>query len=515
MLLAAPFPMMLAWGPELIQIYNDGYRDILGAKHPRALGQPVKACWCEVWEDIAPLFERVRGGQSVEMENLPLTVERGRAPEEAFFTFSYSPIRDADGAVAGVLDVVFETTQDVHARRVEEQLYNELELERSRLKFVFQRAPAFLAILRGPEHRFELANDAYYRLVGNRDLEGRALLDALPEIRDQGFKELLDQVLDTGEEYLGREASVLLARTPGKSLEERFIDYQYLPLVERDGTRSGIITHGTDVTEHVLARRQVERLLHESEQARTDAEIAWKEAEAANSSKTDFLSAMSHELRTPLNAIGGYAELLEMGIHGPVTAAQRKALERITSGQRHLLILINDILSYARLESGQLEFSLRPLAVSALLASVEPLMLLQAQARGIALSVRACDPSLRLMADEERVRQILLNLASNAIKFTEPGGWVALSCEADDDWAHLRVQDNGRGIDPEDQSLIFDAFRQLGRRLSEPRDGVGLGLAISRDLARTMGGDVLVESAPGEGSTFTLRLPRTTGDVQT
>jgi hypothetical protein len=148
MLLAAPFPMMLAWGPELIQIYNDGYRDILGAKHPRALGQPVKACWCEVWEDIAPLFERVRGGQSVEMENLPLTVERGRAPEEAFFTFSYSPIRDADGAVAGVLDVVFETTQDVHARRVEEQLYNELELERSRLKFVFQRAPAVLAFVR-------------------------------------------------------------------------------------------------------------------------------------------------------------------------------------------------------------------------------------------------------------------------------------------------------------------------------------------------------------------------------
>jgi signal transduction histidine kinase len=387
-------------------------------------------------------------------------------------------------------------------------LYHELELERSRLEFVFLRAPSFLAILRGPEFTFDLVNEAYYQLVGDRALEGRPMLEALPELRDQGFVQLLESVMRTGEPYLGREAPVRLVRTPGEPAQERFVDFLYLPLIEPDGTRSGIITHGTDVTDHVRARREVERLLSESEQDRTDAEAARQEAEAANRSKTDFLSAMSHELRTPLNAIGGYAELLEMGIHGPVTDEQRNALRRITSGQQHLLILINDILSYARLESGRLEFTLRPLSVSSLLAGVEPLILLQAQARGIALSIRACDSELQLVADEERVRQILLNLANNAIKFTAPGGWVALSCEVDDDWARLHVQDSGRGIEPQDQELIFDAFSQAGRRLNEPVEGVGLGLAISRDLARTMGGDVTVVSAPGVGSTFTLRLPR-------
>jgi signal transduction histidine kinase len=248
--------------------------------------------------------------------------------------------------------------------------------------------------------------------------------------------------------------------------------------------------------------------LGESERSRSDAEAARVEAEAANRSKTDFLSAMSHELRTPLNAIGGYAELVEMGIHGPVSDAQRLALERIRTSQRHLLILINDILSYSRLEAGRLEIDLRPFPVADLLSGVEPLILPQAQAKGVALSVRACNPELTVMADMERVRQVVLNLASNAIKFTDPGGWVVLACDVDAEWVHLQVRDSGSGIPAEDQETIFDAFRQVGRRLHKPQEGLGLGLAISRDLAEAMGGDLNVESTPGEGSTFALRLSR-------
>ncbi|HYR06750.1 MAG TPA: HAMP domain-containing sensor histidine kinase, partial [Longimicrobium sp.] len=213
----------------------------------------------------------------------------------------------------------------------------------------------------------------------------------------------------------------------------------------------------------------------------------------------------------PLNAIAGYVGLLEMGIHGPVNEAQQEALRRVNTNQRHLLTLINDILSHARLEAGHIEFDLQPLSAAELLQTVEPLVAPQARARGIAYTAQCCPPELRLCADEERTRQVLLNLVGNAIKFTEPGGWVILSCDADGEWARIHVRDNGRGIPADKLKAVFDPFMQVGRRLNKPEDGVGLGLAISRDLARGMGGDLTVQSTAGEGSTFTLVLPRVQG----
>ncbi|MEW5928651.1 MAG: ATP-binding protein [Gemmatimonadota bacterium] len=508
----------LCWGPELLQVYNDAYRVIMGDKHPAGLGRPVLWSWAEIREEIAPLFERVWGGETVYFEDRLLRVERHGALEDAYFTFSYSPVIVESGEVGAVLINCYETTAQVRARALQserDRLLDELQVERARLEYVFKQAPAFLAVLRGREHVFELANDAYYRLVGHREILGRPVREALPEVVQQGFVELLDRVLGTGEPFLGRESPIRLARTPGAPPEERFVDFSYLPLLEADGTRSGIIAHGTDVTEQVLARRQVERLLRESERqrasaeaARSEAEAARAEAETANRAKADFLASMSHELRTPLNAIGGYVELVEMGIHGPVTEAQRGALARVKASQHHLLTLIDDVLAFARLEAGRIELDLRPHAACELVGSVEPLVAPLADARGIALSVRECDPSLRLLGDEERVRQILLNLVGNAIKFTPAGGWVRMTCGRDGEWAHVSVRDSGPGIAPEKQQAIFDPFIQVDRRFSNPREGVGLGLAISRDLARAMGGDLGVSSAPGEGSTFTLRLPR-------
>ena len=392
-----------------------------------------------------------------------------------------------------------------------ERLVRELEVERSRLQYVFQQAPAFLAVLRGPDHTFTLVNDAYTQLVGRREVLGKPAHEALPEVREQGFIDLLDEVLRTATPFIGREVPIMLARTPDADPEERFLDFSYLPLLEGDGVPAGIIAHGTDVTEQVRARQQVEALLEESERARADAEAARAEAETANRAKAEFLAAMSHELRTPLNAIGGYVGLLEMGIHGPVTDAQHEALRRVGTNQRHLLTLINDILSHARLEAGHIEFDLRTLSAAELLGTVEPLVAPQAHARGIAYTAQRCPPELRLRADEERTRQILLNLVGNAIKFTNPGGWVILSCQADGKWVRIHVRDNGRGIPADKLEAVFDPFMQVGRRLNKPEDGVGLGLAISRDLARGMGGDLTVASTDGRGSRFTLVLPAVTG----
>jgi len=509
--------MNLCWGPELLQIYNDAYRVIMGDKHPAGLGRSVLWSWREIRGDIAPLFERVWRGETVYFEDLLLRIDRHGTREEAYFTFSYSPVPGEGGEVGGVLINCYETTDQVHSRALQaerDRLLGALRVERERLEYVFKQAPAFLAVLRGPEHVFELANDAYFQLVGHREVLGKPVRAALPEVVTQGFVDLLDGVLRTGEPFIGREIPVQLARTPGAPPEERFLDFSYLPLIEAGGARAGIIAHGTDVTEQVIARREVERLLHESEReraaadaARIDAEAARAEAEHANRAKADFLTSMSHELRTPLNAIGGYVELVAMGIHGPVTDAQAKALGRVRASQEHLLTLINDVLAFAKVEAGRIELHPRTLSAGELIGSVEPLVAPLAAAREITLSVEECPPSLRLRADDERVRQILLNLVGNAIKFTQPGGWVRLSCERWGERVHVLVSDNGPGIALEKQATVFDPFIQVDRRLSNPRDGVGLGLAISRDLARAMGGDLGVASAPGEGSTFTLRLP--------
>ena len=518
MVIAQGIAQNLCWGPELLQIYNDAYREVMGAKHPMGLGRSVLWSWAEIRASIEPLFARVMAGETVYFEDLHLRIERGGAPEDAYFTFSYSPVRVESGEVGGVLINCFEVTQQVHARALQserDRLFGELQVERARLSYVFQHAPAFLAVLRGADHTFELANDAYYQLVGHREIIGKPVAEALPEIREQGFVELLDGVLRRGEPFIGREVPVLLARTPGAVPEERFVDLSYLPLIEADGTRSGIIAHGTDVTEQVVARREVERLLLVSESARADAERARADAEQANRAKADFLAAMSHELRTPLNAIGGYVELLTLGIHGPVTDAQRSALDRVGAAQRHLLTLINDILAHARLEAGRVEFHPRALRVPALLAGLDAMVAPMAGAKGIAYAVDPCGEALCVVADEERARQILLNLVTNAIKYTAEGGHVVLTCRAVDDadarWVDIAVRDDGRGIPADKLEAIFDPFMQVGRTLSRPEAGVGLGLAISRDLARGMGGDLRVDSVLGAGSVFTLRLPAPRG----
>ena len=248
--------------------------------------------------------------------------------------------------------------------------------------------------------------------------------------------------------------------------------------------------------------------LIELQTARDAANEARGVAESANRAKSEFLAVMSHELRTPLNAIGGYAELIELGIRGPVTAEQRGDLERIQRSQRHLLGLINGVLNYARLETGNLRYEVTDVPVDELLATCEALVAPQAQAKRLALTVPACPPELTVRADAEKVQQIILNLLTNSIKFTDDGGSIAIDCDASEDSVAIRVTDTGSGIAAEKLTAIFDPFVQVDSRLTRTHEGVGLGLAISRDLALGMRGDLTVESVPGHGSTFTLWLPR-------
>jgi signal transduction histidine kinase/DNA-binding response OmpR family regulator len=230
-------------------------------------------------------------------------------------------------------------------------------------------------------------------------------------------------------------------------------------------------------------------------------------AEHANNAKTMFLRAMSHELRTPLNAISGYTEILEMGIRGAVNPEQCKDLGRIKRAAAYLLRLINDILTIARLE-GARPLNVISIPVNPMLAEVEGLCALQAKANGLTLTVSPCARETLVAADAERFQQILLNLITNAIKFTSTGGNIGVTCDSDAGVVRIHVKDSGVGIRLLDIDRVFEPFVQIDRHLtSATQQGVGLGLSISRELARAMRGDLALESTEGAGSTFTLTLP--------
>ena len=255
------------------------------------------------------------------------------------------------------------------------------------------------------------------------------------------------------------------------------------------------------------ALQERESLLEGERTARAEAEQARRVAEQANRAKGEFLAVMSHELRTPLNAIAGYAELMELGVHGSLSEPQRQSLDRIQRSQRHLLGLINQVLNYARLETGTVQFVLRDVPLDPLLRAADALLYPQMQAKGLKYTCVGCDPRILVRADAEKLQQILLNLLTNATKFTDRDGEITVDASVVGDFVRLAVRDTGVGIPADKLSSIFDPFVQIDTHYTRTRDGVGLGLAISRDLARRMGGELSVESTLGVGSTFTLALP--------
>ena len=340
--------------------------------------------------------------------------------------------------------------------------------------------------------------------------------DVPPRLRQSDVHPIAEAIR-TGQTIVCRSRAECAARFP--AVAEMFGAFEatvVVPLRSRGRTVGSVAIHrrsSRGLNEGLIAfmeafGQQCAQALERAQLYQAE-QLARARADEANRAKSEFLAAMSHELRTPLNAIGGYTELLIMGLRGPVTDEQRADLERVRRGQQHLLAIINDILNFSRIDSGQIEYELGRVSLPSVLEAVAQLIDPQARLKAIELAVVTCPADAIVWADRVKTEQILLNLLSNAVKFTQHGGRVTLRCDVDDAaTAHLAVSDTGSGIPPDQLERIFEPFVQVGRSLTSTREGTGLGLAISRDLARAMGGDIRVESALGIGSTFTLTLPR-------
>lgn len=372
-------------------------------------------------------------------------------------------------------------------------------------------APHALAVTEGERHRLIAVNPAFCTLMGisEEDVRGLPYTEAFSEPSDAGPLPILQQVLASGHAQQDQEVERRRADS-----ETALWSYTVWPAPIGSNDAQRLILEVRDQTEQMRSVQRLQdltvdiRQINERLLSSAIREQAWAEkAEAAAKAKSDFLAMMSHELRTPLTGIVGYTDVLETEVPGPITDRQQECLDRIRTCSDHLLGLIEGVLAFAQLEAETTKF--RPERVDLCKVAREAAAIIEPVAlrKGLSLAVETPVSTLAVETDMEKVRQILLNLLGNAVKFTDRGE-VTLQLEVEPDLVRLLVSDTGIGIRPADLERIFEPFAQMEEVTRRRFGGTGLGLAISRTLAAMLGGGMNVQSTPGEGSTFTLSLPR-------
>ncbi|MFD2236556.1 sensor histidine kinase [Aureimonas populi] len=258
-MLSSPQPMFIAWGAwgtDLPFFFNDSYHPLLGAKAAGALGRPFAELWSDIWDDISPIARRALEGEGSRFDKMPLTMMRNGFPEETWWSFAYMPLREASGDVVGLLCVTSDASERVRSTAA-------LMAERERLTQLFEKAPSFMAVLRGPDHVFELANPAYQKLIGHREVLGRSVAEALPDAAAQGYVELLDRVYRTGQAFASTGAQYAVQVTQGGPVDERYVDFVYQPIIDTDGTIAGVFVDGVDVTERKQSETHLRLMINE------------------------------------------------------------------------------------------------------------------------------------------------------------------------------------------------------------------------------------------------------------
>jgi signal transduction histidine kinase len=478
-LLCSRHPMFLWWGEELVQFYNDAYcPSIREDKHPSALGQRGRECWPEIWPIIGPQIEAVMmRGEASWHDNQLVPIYRNGKFEDVYWTYGYSPVRNSNGKICGTLVVCTETTEIVLAR-------HQSQLDKERLADLFQQAPAFFAVLHGPEHIFEMVNPPYQTLIGQRDLLGRTVREAVPEAAEQGFIALLDEAYRTGQPFVGRGTPIQLARGASQPLEVRYLDFVYQPRREQDGSVSGIILLGVDVTES----KRAEQVLLQSEKLNAVGRLA---------------SSIAHEINNPLEAV---TNLLYLAQRSAVSPTAQHYLEAAEVELQRVSAIANQTLRFHRQSTNP-----RPATAEDLIGGILPLY--QGRLTNSRVTIERRDRTHRpFMCFDGEIRQVLSNLIGNAIDAMNPaGGRLLIRSREATDWTTgrkgvaLTVADSGPGMSSHTLSRIFEPFFT-----TKDTSGTGLGLWISREIVDRHCGVLKVrssQSAPRCGTVFALFLP--------
>jgi signal transduction histidine kinase/CheY-like chemotaxis protein len=501
-------PMYVWWGAELACLYNDAYRESIGPeRHPGSLGRPAREVWDEIWDIIGPQIAQVMGGGGATWHvNQLVPITRHGRREEVYWTYSYSPIDDdtTPGGIGGVLVVCTETTQQIQAAR-------RLANERDRLAQLFEQAPTFIAMLRGPDHTFELANPSYMQVVGHRTILGRPIAEALPEAVEQGYLAKLDEVFTSGKAYLETGANYAVQATPGGPVTERFVDFVYQPIKDEYGRVTGIFVQGADVTDRARADaalqasearfREMTEQLTQALQREQEARAA---ADQANRAKDEFLAMLGHELRNPLAPILTALELMRLRA-GETTVRERTVIERQVT---HLNRLVDDLLDVSRVTRGKIRLKHERIELADVVARAVELVSPMLEDRQQTLTTAVAAEGLVVRGDATRLAQVVSNLLTNASKYGHVNGRINVAARREGGQIALTVSDDGAGISADLLPRIFDLFTQDSGRIDRARGGLGLGLAIVRNLVALHGGSVEASSeGPDRGSQFTVRLP--------
>ena len=497
--LATPQPMLLMWGPDLVQIYNDAFAPILAERHPAALGQRGRTLWQDVWPVVGGQLEAVfNQGRDFLQESALVPILRNAVLEDAWFDYSYSPVYNSSGTIDGILVICQDVTTQVIARREREQAeqalrqrqnvldrtMQALHTERNRLLNIVQQAPVLFAVLEGPQHRFTMANAIYRKAVSDRDVVGKTVAEALPEAVEQGYLKALDRVFSTGEPFLAQGARFSIAPVNGQQPQERVLDFVYQPLREEDGTISGIIVIGMDITD----LKRAETALVQSEKLAAVGRLA---------------STIAHEINNPLESV---TNLVFLARQSDSLEAAKQFLDMSDQELRRVSAITTQTLHFNRQ-------STRPRALSSVELISGVLRIYEGRIRnsGVTVERRKRDEQPVVCYDGE-IRQVLNNLVSNAVDaMHSSGGRLFLRSREATDWRTGRaglmitVADTGCGISSEQRRRIFEPFFT-----TKGASGTGLGLWVSRDIIERHKGRLRVRSSQNpshRGTVFTMFLP--------
>lgn len=497
LILASPYPSMLLWGEQMVMLYNDAFIPLLTDRHP-ALGRLGRAFWTDVWPVVGEQLEAVvRDGRVFLFEKALVPILTNGILKDTWFDYSYTPVYDPQGKICGLLDVCQDVTGSVIAERdraaAEEALRQRtaeldrtviaLHTERARLLNVLQQAPIFFALLQGPEHIFAMANPLYMKLVGNRDILGKSVADAIPEVVAQGYVDMLNSVYNTGEQVSMQSAVVEIVRSEGAPPERRYLDFSYAPLRDADNSISGVIVLGIDQTE----AQQAHKALLQSEKLAAVGRLA---------------ASIAHEINNPLESV---TNLLFLARNSEALPQVHDYLDTAEVELRRVSAITHQTLSFHKQSS-------TPRVVSCLdlIGSVVNIYQSRLANAGIAVEKRKRAAQSVLCYDGE-IRQVLNNLVANSIDAMPRGGRLILRSRDARDPRNgvpgvvLTIADTGSGIPAENLRHIFEAFfttKGLG--------GTGLGLWLSADIIHRHHGTLRVRSSqkPGRsGTVFAVFLP--------